>query len=167
MPHLKKILVPIDGSPASIAALSRAISLAEDVGASVDVLHVDAPDQFEVGSGTSTATGAREQAARNMEESIQAARSRLGDRLSRRTASGDPVRQILDVAADENADLIAIGTHGRIGRLHALVGSVAEAVVRSAPCPVMTVRQADGEEESFAERIHGRQPLADQARPHR
>ncbi|HSQ67893.1 MAG TPA: universal stress protein [Polyangiaceae bacterium] len=167
MTHLKKILVPIDGSPASVEALWRAVTLAEDVGATVAVLHVDAPDQFEVGSGTSTAPGARQQADRQMDEAIQGARSKLGDRLSSRRVSGDPVRRILEAAANEEIDLIAIGTQGRVGRLHALVGSVAEAVVRSSSCPVMTVRQPDGEEESFSERIHGRQQLAEQARPHR
>ena len=167
MTHLKKILVPIDGSPASIEALWRAVTLAEDLGGSIDVLHVDAPDQFEVGSATAMAPSARQQAEHEMDEAIQGARSKLGERLRSRRVSGDPIRKILEAAANQEIDLIAIGTHGRVGRLHALVGSVAEAVVRSAPCPVLTVRQADGEEESFAERIHGRTQLADQARPPR
>jgi hypothetical protein len=58
-----------------------------------------------------------------------------------------------------------MGTHGRVGRLHALVGSVAEAVVRSSLCPVLTVRRPDGEQESFSERIHGRQAIGDLERP--
>ena len=97
-----------------------------------------------------------------MEDAIGEARALIGDRLSRRTESGEPVRKILEVAAAEQADLIVIGTHRRVGRLHALVGSVAEGVVRSAPCPVLTVRRADGEEESFSERIHGRRTIAEQ-----
>jgi hypothetical protein len=57
-----------------------------------------------------------------------------------------------------------MGTHGRVGRLRALVGSVAEGVVRSSSCPVLTVRVRDGQDESFAERIHRRETIADRAR---
>jgi hypothetical protein len=77
------------------------------------------------------------------------------------TDAGDPIRKILDVARAGHFDLIVMGTHGRVGRLHALVGSVAEAVVRSSSCPVLTVRRPDGENESFSERIHGRQSIGD------
>ncbi len=164
MGHIKNILVPIDGSPASAAALSQAVMLAGDIKGKVDVLHVEGPDQFEVGSSTSSSKAAREEAGRLMTEAIAEAELRLGEHLRRRTVSGDPLRVILDQATAEKADLIVIGTHGRIGRLHSLIGSVAEAVVRSAPCPVMTVRRADGAEESFSERIHGRDALADQTR---
>ncbi len=89
-------------------------------------------------------------------------RDKLGERLVRRTESGDPIRTIVEVAGRGRFDLIVLGTHGRVGRLRALVGSVAEGVVRNSPCPVMTVREPDGEQESFAERIHGRPAVADQ-----
>jgi nucleotide-binding universal stress UspA family protein len=102
-----------------------------------------------------------------MDEAIDSAKARLGERLSRRSDSGDPVRKILDVASSGHFDLIVMGTHGRVGRLHALVGSVAEAVVRSSLCPVLTVRRPDGEQESFSERIHGRQAIGDRGRPPR
>ncbi len=167
MSHIKKILVPLDGSPASIAALAQAVTLAEDVEATVEVLHVDAPDEFEVGSATSVAVSAKEQAAREMERAFDDAQRVLKERLNRRSVAGEPVRKILEIAVDEGVDLIVVGTHGRVGRMHALFGSVAEGIVRSAPCPVMTVRHPDGEEESFAERIHGREALAEQARASR
>ena len=167
MGHIQKILVPMDGSPPSIAALGEAVALAEDLAAAIDVLHVNAPNEFEVGSATATAPGAGEQDDRTMDEAIEAAKARLGERLSRRTDSGDPVRTILDVASSGPFDLIVMGTHGRIGRLHALVGSVAEAVVRSSLCPVLTVRRPDGAQESFSERIHGRRAIGDRARPPR
>jgi nucleotide-binding universal stress UspA family protein len=167
MRHIQRILVPMDGSSASVAALSQAVALADDLGAAIDVLHVTAPDQFVVGSTTDTASSAHAEADRDLEQAVVAAESLLRERLSRRALSGEPVRTILEIATTENVDLIVMGTHGRIGRLHALVGSVAESIVRNSPCPVMTVRQPDGEEESYAERIHGREPIADQARSSR
>jgi nucleotide-binding universal stress UspA family protein len=57
-------------------------------------------------------------------------------------AVGEPAEQILRVAREEKADLIVMGTHGRRGWRHAVLGSVAEAVMRQAMCPVLTVRTA-------------------------
>ncbi len=139
MSHIQKILVPMDGSPASIAALEQAVTLAQDLGASIDVLHVNEPEE-----------------SREMEDALGIAKSRLLERFTRRTESGDPVKTILDIAHAERPGLIVMGTHGRVGRLHALVGSVAEAVVRNAPCPVLTVRHPEGDEETFRERLHHR-----------
>lgn len=150
MGHIQKILVPMDGSPASIAALTQALTLAEDLGSEVDVLHV--------------ATGDEEE-ERDFATAVDDARQWLGDRLTSRTEHGDPIRVILDTARARDVDLIVMGTHGRIGRLHELLGSVAESVVRNASCPVMTVRRPDGEEESFAERIHHREPVGKQTPP--
>jgi nucleotide-binding universal stress UspA family protein len=53
---------------------------------------------------------------------------------------GDPLRQVVAYARDEAMDLIVLGTHGRSGVAHLFLGSVAERVVRTAPCPVLTVR---------------------------
>jgi nucleotide-binding universal stress UspA family protein len=166
MDHIRKILVPMDGSRCSDAALSQAVALAEDLGADVEVLHITAPDEFEVGSTTETADSVRQQSDREMDASVAAAERRLGGRLKRRSESGDPLRKILEVAA-EGVDLVVMGTHGRVGRLHSLLGSVAEGVVRNSRCPVLTVREPGGEGESFAERLHGRSTLADQGRPSR
>jgi universal stress protein A len=146
MSHIQKILVPMDGSPASLAALAQAVTLAEDLGATIDVLHVTAPDEVEVD--------------REMEDAIAVAKNRLGERLESRSVAGDPVQKILDAADARSAHLIVMGTHGRVGRMHALVGSVAESIVRNAPCAVLTVRHPDGAEESFAERIHHRPSIA-------
>jgi nucleotide-binding universal stress UspA family protein len=167
MSHVHKMLVPMDGSPCSVAALSVAVTLAEDLGASIDVLYVDGTDRLEVASTAAAAESAQEQADRALEEAIARARDRLGERLDRRTERGDPLRKILEVAAAEKVDLVVMGTRGRVGRLYSLAGSLAEAVVRSSPCPVVTVRNPSGEDESFDERIHGRPAIADQARPPR
>ena len=61
------------------------------------------------------------------------------------TRAGDPVREIVSYAAETNADLVVLGTHGRGPVAHMLMGSVAERVVRTAPCPVLTVRHPQHE----------------------
>ena len=163
MSNLRRILVPIDGSPPSIAALDHAIALAEDCGATVDSLHIDSPDAFEFGSSLASAPDAHERTLHAMDEALERARSRLGGRFSWRTEEGDPLRRIVEVASDGEYDLVVMGTHGRVGRLSVMLGSVAEGVVRSAPCPVLTVREPGVEYQSFADRISGTQTLAEQA----
>ncbi len=154
MKTLQSILVPMDGSPPSVAALEHAIVLADDYGAKVDVLHVIPPED-------QLAAGARDEFEHAMDAALERARLALGNRLSRRNTLGDPIRDIVD-AASAGADLIVMGTHGRVGRLHELLGSVAEGVVRNAPCPVLTVREQSGAYQSFAERRHHRPSLAEQ-----
>jgi len=153
----------MDVSGCSIAALEYASSLAEVFGASVDVLQVQAPDDFKVGSAVPHAPDEFEQAEEDMKDAIARVERRLGARLRRSTRSGDPLKEILDAAAEGDHDIIVMGTHGRVGRLHMLVGSVAEAVVRNAPCPVLTVRVPEGEE-SFSEKLRGGAPLGELVR---
>lgn len=155
MAHIAKILVPSDGSPPSLVALCEAAMLAEELGASLDVLEVR-----DASGGLSATAEIHERAARDLDASFEAVRKTLGERVARRTERGDPLRTILQVASDY--DLIVMGTHGRIGRLHSMLGSVAEGVVRNAPCPVLTVREPAGGAESFAERRHGRSSIAEQ-----
>ena len=163
MAAIRKMLVPIDGSPPAIAALEHAVALAEECTSSrVEVLHVEAPDEFEVGSMSPIAPIAREEARHAMDAAVEAARSSLGDRFERQTTPGDPIRRIIEVASAGDYQLIVMGTHGRVGRLHMMLGSVAEAVVRNAPCPVLTVREPGGEYQSFAERLHDIPSLAEQ-----
>jgi K+-sensing histidine kinase KdpD len=66
-------------------------------------------------------------------------------RLQVVTRAGDPVRQITQYAAEKAVDLVVMGTHGRGPVAHMLMGSVAERVVRTAPCPVLTVRHPQHE----------------------
>lgn len=166
MPALQSILVPVDGSPPSLAALEHAIALAEDLGARIDVLHVEVPDEIsDSTSWLSPRTHAQLDPAMEdaTETALDAARELLGDQISTRSEVGDPIRTIVTVANEGNYDLIVIGTHGRVGRLHAMLGSVAEAVLRNAPCPVLIVRAAGSGSESFAERRHGRPTLGEQS----
>lgn len=159
MATIQKILVPCDGSGPSIEALTEALALAGDLGASIDVLEVRPPD-----AGLSPSASAEEKEQKALEEAYAAAKRILGDRVTRRAKSGDPARLIIETAAADRHDMIVMGTHGRIGRIHATLGSVAETVVRHAPCPVLTVRAPTGEEESFAERIHRTKSIGEQAR---
>lgn len=159
------ILVPVDGSDPSLAALEHAVALAEDGPTEIEVLHVEGPDRFAVGSSSPLSPSLRRERARRLEDAVDRARARLGSRILARSEAGDPLRTIVMVANEGGHDLIVIGTHGRVGRLHALLGSVAEGVVRNAPCPVLTVREPGRGYQSFAERRHGRPSFADQYAP--
>jgi universal stress protein A len=154
MAALRKILVPLDGSEPSLAALEHAITLALESSATVEILHV-------LSARETLSLPLRADADRAMEAAVDRARDALGTRISRNTVAGDPVREIVE-RAGRGIDLIVIGTHGRTGRLHALLGSITEAVVRNAPCPVLTVRDPGPGYQSFAERRHGRPSLAEQ-----
>src|SRR5581483_8991195 len=78
----------------------------------------------------------------NLEQSIErAVGAECGKGIVRRVEVGRPAETITRVAAAESAQLIACGTHGRTGLARALFGSVAEQIVRLAPCPVLTVRE--------------------------
>ena len=143
-----RILVPTDFSPASDAAVHYARSLAETFGATLHLLHVlDDPAAATafVGDGYAVDTPDIRQAM------LTQVRERLARTLSvtdytrfRATSEalvGVPADAIVDYAAATGANLIVMGTHGRTGLAHLLMGSVAEHVVRTASCPVLTVRQ--------------------------
>lgn len=158
METLRSILVAVDGSEPSIAALDHALALAADYGAHLDILHV-------VSSEEPLSAEARADVDSAMDVAIDRARAAHGSRVTHRTVQGDPVREIVEAARDRS-DLIVIGTHGRSGRLHVMLGSVAAGVMRNAPCPVLTVRDPGPGYESFAERRHGRPTLAEQVSAH-
>lgn len=167
MASIRNILVPVDGSEASSAALQHAVALVEESpGARVDAVHVETPDRFQVGSSVELAPAAREDEEREMTAAIERAQARIGDRVSLRRVSGEPLRTILELASEGGYELIVMGTHGRIGRLHVLLGSVASGVVRNAPCPVLTVREPGGSYQSFAEKLHDIPTIGEQVRAH-
>jgi nucleotide-binding universal stress UspA family protein len=149
MNAIRQILVPVDFSVPSRAALEDAAELAAKFGASVDVIHVwQAPGFFPVGSNV-PGTGVGELAMsdmirKNAEEAltgfIDEARRRNVIVRSFRTIGGAPAHAIVDAAKEGNYDLIVVGTHGRTGLPRVLLGSVAESVVRHAHCPVLAVR---------------------------
>jgi nucleotide-binding universal stress UspA family protein len=146
---VRRILAPTDFSAASDAALDCARRLAAGFGASMHLLHVLPDVSASDGAGSELfVTEAPE--ARSMR--LIDARDRLqhritaDDRATLRATSevifGSPAQIIVDYAADNQFDLIVMGTHGRTGMAHLLIGSVAERVVRTAGCPVLTTQHA-------------------------
>ena len=148
---LRRILVPIDFSPHSEQALKYATALAEKFGAELFLIHAFQDlslYQTEVVSGAPPIMPPVEQ----LTASARGEMARLVDekKLQRFNAhteivEGAPVEEIVDYAKEKDIDLIVLGTHGRGWLAHALMGSVAEKVVRKAPCPVLTVRVAEHE----------------------
>lgn len=157
MQTLRLILVPLDGSAPSLAALDHAATLATDYDARVEVLHV-IPERDPL------SPAARAEIESAMNAGVARAKEMLGDSVSFRTVIGDPTREIVE-HAKRGVDLVVMGTHGRVGRLHSLLGSVAEGVVRNAPCPVLTVRDPSEGYQSFADRRHGRPTIAEPLPP--
>jgi nucleotide-binding universal stress UspA family protein len=146
MPQVKQILVPTDFSPASDIAFGYALDLAAREGAAIHLLHVlDA-----AGFAAAYPDGLYVELPALREESIQRAKATLDD-VAKRCAAvnvvattevlvGAPAGSITAEANVRGSDLIVMGTHGRGAFAHFVLGSVAEKVVRTAQCPVLTVR---------------------------
>ena len=149
---LKNILVATDFSEASDAALTYGRTMARTFGATLHVLHV-ADNVYLRAFGAEAYVPAVPDLQTEVNE---AARKQLDELLIDSDGSGPVTRKVLrtsnapaavitDYAASERIDLIVVGTHGRGGVAHLLMGSVAERVVRTAPCPVLTVRHPEHE----------------------
>lgn len=149
---LKHILVATDFSSPSDAALAYGRALARNFNAMLHVVHV-------VGNISAMVYGAEAYMASTPEMQLEveeAARKLLAEAVIDNDRPPLPTRQVLltsnataiaivDYAVRANIDLIVTGTHGRGGVAHLLMGSVAERVVRTAPCPVLTVRHPEHE----------------------
>ena len=132
------ILVPVDFSPYSMAALETACDLATRFQARLDVLTVVEPlppsaDMMLLNTFETVTQQSRDELA-----NLVIPNASLNVRKVVRI--GYPAQVITDYAALEKIDLIVVGTHGRTGLSHLLMGSVAERVVRTAPCPVLVAR---------------------------
>ena len=149
---LKKILVPTDFGEAADAALNYARALARNFNASIDVLHVAEDISARMYAGEMY-VAIPQTLQTDVEE---AARRQLQERLVDNDPNPLPVRPVVIVsnataasivsyAQETRADLIVMGTHGRGAMAHLLMGSVAERVVRMAPCPVLVVRHPEHE----------------------
>jgi nucleotide-binding universal stress UspA family protein len=145
--RIKKILVPFDfGAPAE-HALDFAQKLAPSFGASVEALYI--VGYLPNAALPNSELGAIPVAAHQVDDLVADGEARLHEALAaqdtrhrflRKTVRvGDPRAQILAHAAADGVDLIVMGTHGRTGAARLLLGSVAERVVREAPCPVLTI----------------------------
>jgi nucleotide-binding universal stress UspA family protein len=148
MSDIHEILVAVDFSEGSKAALSQAAFIGKRLGAQLHVLHVwDAPEFLppdekagDVAVAPFRAT-LKAQADRDLERFVNDAVARGVEVAHAFMESGVASSTIVAVAKRQKYDLIVLGTHGRTGVAHALLGSVAERVVRHAPCPVLTVRE--------------------------
>jgi universal stress protein A len=146
MVEFQRILAPVDFSPASNFALEYAKALTMKCGGVLEVLHVveDRMDE------SLWPTEAHAPSPQIEEALVDSATQRLAACLSREERDkygatltllfGPPALTIVEHAARGRADLIVMGTHGRTGVSHLLLGSVAEHVVRTATCPVLVVR---------------------------
>jgi len=133
------ILHPTDFSEQSRPAFDLACSLARDYGATLVVAHVAPPPLALPTEGVVLGPVFEDTAElRARLEQVRPADPRVAVR--HRLTIGPPAEEILAAAEEEKADLIVMGTHGRGGLSRVLMGSVAEAVLRKAPCPVLTVR---------------------------
>jgi nucleotide-binding universal stress UspA family protein len=147
MSPIRKILVPTDFSEGSAAATEQALTLAHAFEASVTLLHVYQVPAYVFPDGSTFVAGPEVAARieREAEDAIAAAarsaEQKSGVPVLTRTAIGAPFEEILRAARD--FDLVVMGTHGRTGLRHLILGSVAERVVRQASCPVLTVRVPD------------------------
>ena len=131
MIHVKKILYPTDFSSYSNQAYFHAVGLAETYGATLTVVYVHTPG----GPGDKAHWQAQLEQVRPANPKIP---------VSHVLLEGDPAAEIARFAADAGIDVIVIGTHGRTGLDRLVIGSVAEKVMREAPCSVLVVKLARG-----------------------
>lgn len=140
-----KILVPTDFSAGGKVALDAAIDLAARWHASITLLNVYEPVAYAFPTGSSIyaslpVDGVIKDQLASLDELRRSALAKGAKQVEIAQRTGHPPTEIRNVARDGGFDLIAMGTHGRSGIAHMLIGSVAERVVRTAPCPVLTIR---------------------------
>jgi nucleotide-binding universal stress UspA family protein len=144
MISLKKILCPIDHSDCSKEALKYAVSFAMKDEAKLYLLHI-----IDIRSFNDSLVAMSQQIPD--EETLEQLRMKLLDCIPEdirddmdveaTVIQGIPFAEIISTAKEKEIDMIVIGSHGRTGISHMMLGSVPEKVVRKAPCPVLTVRQ--------------------------
>jgi universal stress protein A len=134
---LKNILCPIDFSNFNQAANKYASMLADSSGAKITYLHVSLPD---VAYGTYVYVDMNEQEARDRKRLEEIKPTIDGIEAFYAVEFGSPSDRIVEYAKENGVDLIVMGTHGRTGLGRVIMGSVAEAVVRRAECPVLALK---------------------------
>jgi nucleotide-binding universal stress UspA family protein len=136
---IRTILHPTDFSQNSDWAFDLACALAKDYGARVIILHVSLPPAHVYGDGVVLTQ------PMDYQDELRKKLCRLqpghpGVPMEHRLVEGDAGEAIVQLAEETKSDLIVMGTHGRTGLSRLLMGSVAEKVVRRAPCPVLTLK---------------------------
>jgi len=145
--HIKKILVPIDFSEASLIALRYSLNYVSLFDAELYLIYVLEPvvypPDFSLGQ-ISLPSVDMEMDKRAKEELEKIAKTEIPVNINFKLIikTGKPFIEIIEAAKSEDIDLIIISTHGHTGVEHILFGSTAEKVVRKAPCPVLSVRKS-------------------------
>ncbi len=145
--RINQILVPVDFSPHAHAAVLAAADLARRYQASLTLLHVWGPVAFLIPEGFVLYTPTQLTKMMSEFEALLArakadAENAGASQVETVQREGVVAAEISALARDGNYDLIVIGSHGRTGLRHALLGSVAEKVLRESPCPVLTIKLA-------------------------
>jgi len=137
--NIQRILFPTDFSHASDAALPLATALARDSGATLLIIHVQEPTPaYAMGE---LYYGVPEPTQHQLREMLEAIVPNDPTVLfEHHLVLGEPAKRLVRFAKEQNVDLIVMGTHGRRALSRLVMGSVAEAVVRRAPCPVLTFK---------------------------
>ena len=136
----KTIVFPTDFSTASDAALPHAEALAKASAARLLIVHVEEPP-LAYGGGE-LYYGLPEPSSERILKMLEDVRPKdPAIPFAHRLTMGDPAGEIVRIAHDEEAEMIVLGTHGRTGMSRLLMGSVAETIVRRAPCPVLVYRE--------------------------
>ncbi|MCG8403919.1 MAG: universal stress protein [Phycisphaerales bacterium] len=152
MIQIKRVLFPSDFSDLSLQALIYARSFSEAYSAELHLVHVVdeaamywmamGPNSLPVAPATDELVDVSKQ---ELKKFVQEHLQDLKVPLVTEVCVGRPFMEIIRYARENEIDLIVIGTHGRSGLKHVLLGSVAEKVVRKAPCPVLTIRHPEHE----------------------
>lgn len=158
MSDYQQLLVAVDFSDQSVKALNVACDIAKRLGARLHIVHfvpmriMDMGMEGGVGFIEEMHKSELAEAGTRLEQFV---RDHTGpeDRVERHLRSGEPAAEVNPMAGEIGADLIVIGTHGRTGLKHLLMGSVAENILRTADVPVLCVRT--GEKVTAAEAVRG------------
>lgn len=137
--NAKKIVFPTDFSTLANAALEQATALARDTGATLIIVHVqEPPAAYGGGEMYYGIPEPDDTELRKMLASVTPTDPAVP--YEHRMLLGDPADEVVRLAESERADMIVLATHGRTGLMRLLMGSVAEAIVRRAKCPVFTLK---------------------------
>lgn len=150
MSRFQTVVVPIDFSEHATAALDLAIEVTRATQSKIHLLHayevpLGAIPPYGVAVPPALIEQVRDAAARRLEKSAQRVEA-AGVACETHVLHAAPADAIVEVASSTGADLIVMGTRGLTGLKHVLLGSVAERTVRTAPCPVLTIRSTSDPE---------------------
>jgi len=138
--NIHHILAPTDFSASAIQAVTAAFELAQTFGAKLSLLHVIEVPAYAIEVALPLEALERD-ARRELALLLPEAEAAYMD-VTRLVDVGVPYQKIVETATAEQVDLIVMATHGRTGLVHLVLGSVAERIVRLAPCPVLTIRSS-------------------------